>query len=47
MTQEMATGAGPARLFGPEMLANPYPVSHMLQTDQNPSHWHAAAKPGC
>ena len=39
MTQETATPPGPARLFGPDMLANPYPVYHHLRST-DPVHWH-------
>ena len=39
MTQETATPPGPARLFGPDMLADPYPVYHRLRST-DPVHWH-------
>ena len=32
----------PGRLFGPDMLANPYPVYHMLRS-MDPVHWHETA----
>ncbi len=39
MSQETATPPGPSRLFGPDMLADPYSVYHrLLSTD--PVHWH-------
>ena len=41
MTQEMGQSAGPARMFGPEMLANPYPVYNLLRS-MDPVHWHEA-----
>ena len=39
MNQETAKPAGPARMFGPEMRANPYPVYHLLRS-MDPVHWH-------
>ncbi len=42
MTQQTATPAGAGRLFGPEMLVNPYPIYHMLRS-MDPVHWHEAA----
>ena len=42
MTQEIGTPAGPPRLFGPHMLANPYPIYHMLRST-NPVLWSEAA----
>ena len=41
MTEEKGQSAGPARMFGPEMLANPYPVYNLLRT-MDPVHWHEA-----
>ena len=39
MAQKTAQPAGTARMFGPEMRANPYPVYHLLRT-MDPVHWH-------
>jgi cytochrome P450 len=41
MTQETEAAGAPARMFGPEMLADPYPVYHRLRRF-DPVHWHAA-----
>ena len=41
MTQETGQSAGPARMFGPEMLTNPYPVYNLLRS-MDPVHWHEA-----
>jgi cytochrome P450 len=41
MTQEMGKSAGPARMFGPEMLANPYPAYNLLRS-MDPVHWQEA-----
>lgn len=41
MTNEAASTAGTVKLFGPEMLADPYPVYHRLRAAQ-PVFWAAA-----
>ena len=38
MTEQKGPTTGPARMFGPEMLANPYPVYHLLRS-MDPVHW--------
>ena len=38
MTQNVGKPAGPARMFGPEMLANPYPIYALLRS-MDPVHW--------